>query len=69
MPEEIKLDPNNLNVGTERGRRTTERSFDKLGAGRSILLDKDGTVIAGNKSYEACVKTLGREPVIVEIGE
>lgn len=65
----IKKDPRNLNIGTERGRRVTEQSFERLGAGRSVLIDKDGTVIAGNKSLDAFAKTLGREPVIVKMGE
>ena len=27
-----------------------EKSFSELGAGRSILIDKNGKIIAGNKS-------------------
>ena len=32
-----------------------EKSFRELGAGRSILLDKNGRVIAGNKSQQAAI--------------
>jgi site-specific DNA-methyltransferase (adenine-specific) len=33
-----------------------ERSLKELGAGRSILIDKNGTIIAGNKTQEAAIK-------------
>lgn len=32
-----------------------EESFSELGAGRSILIDKDGNIIAGNKSQKAAM--------------
>ena len=34
-------DDHNFNKGTEAGRQLMERSFSELGAGRSILVDKD----------------------------
>ncbi len=61
----IKLDKKNANRGTERGRDLLEKSLADLGAGRSILLDKDGNVIAGNKTYEAAEK-LGLPVKVVE---
>jgi len=51
--KELRSDPNNANKGTERGAEMIRKSFKDYGAGRSILLDKHGTVIAGNKSLEA----------------
>lgn len=45
-------DKRNANRGTERGRHMLETSLRELGAGRSILLDKHGNVIAGNKTLE-----------------
>jgi hypothetical protein len=50
---DIKLDEKNANRGTKRGRDFLEISLNKYGLGRSILLDKDGKVIAGNKTLEA----------------
>lgn len=41
-------DANNYNKGTEFGAGLIEKSIRNLGAGRSILLDKNGKVIAGN---------------------
>jgi hypothetical protein len=49
----LKLDGKNANRGTKRGREFIEGSLKKYGLGRSILLDKDGTVIAGNKTLDA----------------
>lgn len=45
-------DANNANLGTERGRYMLEKSIQDLGFGRSIVLDKHGRIIAGNKSHE-----------------
>jgi hypothetical protein len=67
-------DRENANAGTQRGRGLLEKSLRKLGAGRSILTDKDGNVIAGNKTLETAadidlpvriVETDGRELVVV----
>ena len=48
-------DQHNFNKGTEEGARLMEKSFTELGAGRSILIDKDGHIIAGNKSQKAAM--------------
>jgi len=45
-------DPKNANLGTERGNAFIERSIREYGLGRSILLDKKGRIIAGNKTVE-----------------
>lgn len=54
--DEFTFDQNNANAGTKRGRELLEQSIKELGAGRSILVDKDGNVIAGNKTLEAAQK-------------
>ena len=48
-------DDKNFNKGNEQGQELMERSFREHGAGRSILLDKNGKVIAGNKSQQAAI--------------
>ena len=48
----IMPDRDNANAGTQRGRGLLEKSLRKLGAGRSILVDADGNVVAGNKTLE-----------------
>lgn len=45
-------DEKNFNKGSEFGNSLIEKSFLKFGAGRSILLDKNNRIIAGNKSVE-----------------
>ena len=71
----IQPDRKNANKGTERGRYMVEASLRETGAGRSILLDKDGRIIAGNKTFEAAsdiglpvrvVETDGTELVAVK---
>jgi hypothetical protein len=42
----------NANRGTERGDQALQQSLQQYGAGRSILIDKNGNVIAGNKTLE-----------------
>lgn len=62
--DSIQPDSNNANRGTERGTYMLRRSLEKLGAGRSILLDKNGKIIAGNKTAESA-SDIGIEDVIL----
>ncbi len=50
--KELKFDPKNANKGTERGYQALEESLQRYGAGRSVLADKNGVIIAGNKTVE-----------------
>lgn len=63
---ELKPDPKNANKGTERGRWMLEESLRTYGAGRSVLVDKNGVVIAGNKTVEAAVGLGLDDTVVVE---
>jgi sporulation protein YlmC with PRC-barrel domain len=45
-------DDKNFNKGTEFGNSLIEKSLRKFGAGRSILIDKNNRIIAGNKTIE-----------------
>lgn len=54
--EHLRPDTRNANKGTARGRSALETSLEKFGAGRSILADRDGNVIAGNKTLEVAVE-------------
>lgn len=53
--EELQQDSHNFNAGTDEGQELMEKSFSELGAGRSILVDKNGNIIAGNKSQKAAM--------------
>lgn len=51
--DRLRPDARNANKGTVRGRAMLDRSLRKLGAGRSVVLDKHLTIIGGNKTVEA----------------
>lgn len=46
----IHVDPLNANKGSVRGDGMLERSLQQYGAGRSALADKNGVLLAGNKT-------------------
>lgn len=73
--EDLSPDPQNPNEGTLRGAQLLERSIESHGAGRPILVDRNGFAIAGNKTLEAAVDhgfdakvvdTDGRELIVVQ---
>lgn len=73
--DDLQPDVSNANKGTERGRYMVEASLRDVGAGRSIVVDKHGRVIAGNKTLEAwadvggeieVVRTDGKKLVVVQ---
>lgn len=74
--DELKFDDKNFNKHTEYGMSLLEKSLRENGAGRSILLDKDNNIIAGNGIIEAAgsvglenvkiVETQGDEIVAVK---
>ena len=74
--EELKFDDKNFNKHTEYGMSLLEKSLRENGAGRSILIDKDNNIIAGNGIIEAAssvglenikiVETNGNEIVAVK---
>jgi hypothetical protein len=73
---DLSPDARNVNRGTEIGAKTIEESLRTFGAGRSIVADRNGIVIAGNKTLENAAKagierirvvpTIGDELVVVQ---
>ena len=61
----IQQDPQNANKGTVRGRGMVERSLQQYGAGRSVLVDRNGVIIAGNKTAEIA-QELGIPVTVIE---
>ncbi len=49
---DIKLDQNNYRKHGDKNKRLIKKSLSECGAGRSILLDGDDVLIAGNGVYE-----------------
>lgn len=74
-PPGLTFDQRNANRGTRRGRALLEHSLQEYGAGRSVLADRNGALIAGNKTLEQwsrqgkpvrIVQTSGDELVVVQ---
>lgn len=74
--EELHFDEKNFNRHTSEGMRLLEKSLQEFGAGRSVLVDKDNNIIAGNGIVESAinagitktrvVETTGDELVVVK---
>lgn len=71
---DIKFDKRNYRKHGDRNKKLIEKSLKECGAGRSIVVDADGEIIAGNGIYEAAqkakipvreVETDGTELVVV----
>src|SRR5262249_28368282 len=63
---DLQLDPKHANKGTPRGTRMLADSLKTYGAGRSILVDRNAVVIAGNKTLEQA-KALGLDVRVVDV--
>lgn len=64
--EDLQDDKRNANRGTPRGDSMLGRSLRHLGAGRSILVDREGRIIAGNKIRQKAVEIGIEDAIIVE---
>jgi hypothetical protein len=63
---DLSADPQNANRGTPRGRAMLETSMRRYGFGRSIVADRHGVVIAGNKTIEAA-GAIGENPNVIVV--
>ena len=63
--DEIKFDKRNYRLHNDENKRVIKNSLKELGAGRSIVIDNEGEIIAGNGVYEQA-KKLGIKTKIVE---
>ncbi len=73
---DLTFDSKNINKGSEYGTALLAKSLQEVGAGRSVLADKNGVLIAGNKTVEAygaagntkirIVETTGDELIVVQ---
>lgn len=62
---ELKYDPRNYRIHTDKNKRLIRKSLEECGAGRSILFDNDDCLIAGNGVYEQA-QALGLKVRIIE---
>lgn len=62
---EIKFDKRNYRKHNDRNKDLIRKSLNECGAGRSIVIDNDGEIIAGNGIYEQA-QELGIKTKIIE---
>lgn len=61
---DLVLDDHNANAGTDEGQQLIEQSISTLGLGRSVVVDKNNKLIAGNKTTTGA-KQQGVEKVVI----
>lgn len=61
----LQPDTENANLGTDRGAWALQESLMRFGVGRGVLVDRDGRLIAGNKTAETLRQLNPDLPVIV----
>ena len=75
MAQEIKFDSRNYRKHTDKNLNLIKKSLKECGAGRSILIDNQGEIIAGNATYQNAeklgipvkiIETDGKELVVVK---
>ena len=64
--KDLVPDDANFNTGNEFGNSLIDKSLSKFGAGRSILIDKNNRIIAGNKTIENAAANGFNDVVVVE---
>lgn len=65
--EELVFDDKNFNKHTEQGMTLLEKSLQELGAGRSILVDKNNNIISGNGIAEAAGRVGIKKVRVIEV--
>lgn len=74
--KDLHFDNQNINKGSEFGMSLLNRSITETGMGRSLLADKNGVLLGGNKTLEAAaalgiekvsiIETDGKEIIVVK---
>jgi len=67
LVERFRLDPNNARIHGDRSKEAIRESLERVGGGRSILVDGDNIVRAGNGVYEQALE-LGLTIRVVDAG-
>lgn len=52
MSEEIRFDKRNYRKHSKKNKALIKKSLEELGAGRSVVIDADDTLVSGNGVYE-----------------
>jgi len=53
---DLRFDKRNVRKRNRRASETIERSLRELGAGRSVVIDRNGEIVAGNGVVESASK-------------
>ena len=56
MKSKIKIDTKNYRSHSDKNKRIIHKSLKELGAGRSILIDSENEIIAGNETFQQAEK-------------
>lgn len=67
--DDLTVDPANANLGTDRGAGMLDESIAEVGAGRAIVADRRGVVLAGNKTLQGWKKANGRVRFVETSGD
>ena len=52
--QDLNKDPKNARLRTDRSAKLISESLEKFGTGRSIVIDENNTIIAGNGRFKKC---------------
>lgn len=63
---DLKFDDHNANAGTETGSALLRQSLENLGFGRSVLVDRNDQLIAGNKTTEQAIESGAENAIVIE---
>lgn len=63
--EEIRFDSRNYRRHSDKNKQIIRKSLKECGAGRSVVIDSEGELIAGNGVYEQA-KKLGLKTRVIE---
>lgn len=66
--DSLIFDDENANRGTKKGRALLAKSLENYGAGRSVLIDKNNRILAGNQTV-AAAKAAGMKEIAVIEGD
>lgn len=63
---DLKPDPHNARAHTERNVALIGESLEAVGAGRSLVIDEEGRILAGNATREAALERGFADVLVVE---
>lgn len=59
--EQIKFDKRNYRSNSDKNKATIRRSLEECGAGRSVVIDSEGELIAANINQDTLSREYGKQ--------